>query len=265
MTNTPHITAMIIDDEKLSRDLVKLYLEKHPNISVVGECANGIDALNMIVAEAPDLIFLDVQMPDLNGFEVLRELQAEQTPVVIFTTAYDQFALKAFEVNATGYLLKPFQQQQFDATVSKAVSIIHQSRRPELEARLQHLLMDYETWKASSSRSANYLSRILVKTPKKAFFVKTPDILYFEASGDYVSVCTPEKKHLVHDSLQHLETRLDPQQFIRIHRSTIVAIEAIKEMRPHFNGEYIILLKNGTELKLSRSYKENLKHINGGN
>lgn len=265
MTNTNHITALIIDDEKLSRDLVKLYLESHQSIMVVGECTDGIEALNSIISEAPDLIFLDVQMPDLNGFEVLRELQTNKPPVVIFITAYDTFALKAFEVNATGYLLKPFERDRFDATVKKAVSLIHQSKKHEFENRLQHLLTDYDQWKADSAKTITFLSRILIKESKKAFFIKTSDILYFEAFGDYVNIYTTDKKHLIHDSLQHLESRLNPQQFIRIHRSTIVNIDSIKEMHPHFNGEYQILLKNGILLKLSRSYKDNLKHINGIN
>jgi len=263
INSTQPISALIIDDETLSRDLVKLYLEPYPDILVIGECANGIEALNSIVSLAPDLIFLDVQMPDLNGFELLRELQPEKTPVVIFITAYDQFALKAFEVNATGYLLKPFEKARFDATVKNAIALIQQSKKPELETKLQHLLLDYEAWKASSTKTVTYLSRILIKESKKAFFIKTADILFFEASGDYVSIHTPEKTYLIHDSLQHLESSLNPEQFIRIHRSTIVSIDAIRELHPHFNGEYLVLLKNGAKLKLSRSYKENLKHIRG--
>lgn len=264
MRNTaPHISALIIDDEKLARDLVKLYLEQHPDIVVAGEYANGVEALNSIASQSPDLIFLDVQMPDLNGFELLRELQPEKTPVVIFITAYDQFALKAFEVNAIGYLLKPFGKARFDATVKNAVALVHQSKKPGLETKLQHLLLDYEAWKASSSKTVTYLSRILIKESKKAFFVRTADVLYFEASGDYVSIHTAEKTYLIHDSLQHLESNLNPEQFIRIHRSTIVGIDAIRELHPHFNGEYLVLLKNGVKLKLSRSYKENLKHIKG--
>lgn len=263
MNSTTQISALIIDDEKLSRDVVKLYLEKHPDIRIIGECANGIDALNSILTKAPDLIFLDVQMPDLNGFELLRELEADKTPMIIFITAYDQFALKAFEVNATGYLLKPFEQGRFDATVEKAITLFRQRQKPELEARIRSLLADYEQWKASSLKTVSYLSRILIRESKKAFFLKTADILYFEAFGDYVRACTAEKKHLFQDSLQHLESCLDPRQFIRIHRSAIVNIDAIKEMHPHFNGEYQVILKNDTQLKLSRSYKDNLKHIRG--
>lgn len=242
---------------------MKLYLEEYPDIVVTGECTNGVEALNSIISLAPDLIFLDVQMPDLNGFEVLRELQPEKTPMVIFITAYDQFALKAFEVNATGYLLKPFEKARFDATVRNAIALVRQSKKSELETKLQDLLLDYEAWKASSTKTVTYLSRILIKESRKAFFIKTADVLYFEASGDYVSIHTPEKKYLIHESLQHLERNLDPEQFIRIHRSTIVGIDAIRELHPHFNGEYLVLLKNGVKLKLSRSYKENLKHIKG--
>ncbi len=242
---------------------MKLYLEEHPDIVVTGECTNGVEALNSIISLAPDLIFLDVQMPDLNGFEVLRELQPEKTPMVIFITAYDQFALKAFEVNATGYLLKPFEKARFDATVRNAIALVRQSKKSALETKLRDLLLDYEAWKTSSTKTVTYLSRILIKESRKAFFIKTADVLYFEASGDYVSIHTPEKKYLIHESLQHLERNLDPEQFIRIHRSTIVGIDAIRELHPHFNGEYLVLLKNGVKLKLSRSYKENLKHIKG--
>lgn len=261
MNSLQPITALVIDDEKLSRDLVKLYLGSHPNIELKGECANGLDALNLIGSEAPDLIFLDVQMPDLNGFELLRELQAERQPAIIFTTAYDQFAMKAFDVNAVAYLLKPFGRSRFDQAVRKAVALIAQRRQPELEQKLRNLLADYDTWKASASKTPAFLSRILIKEPKKAFFLKTRDILYFEAAGDYVSACTDQKKHVFHDSLQHLESCLDPQVFIRIHRSAIVNIDAIKEMQPHFNGEYLVILKNGDQLKLSRSYKDALKHF----
>lgn len=262
MNRASSINALIIDDEKLSRDLIRHYLDSHPGISVAGECCNGLEGLNRITELRPELLFLDVQMPELNGFELLQELQPEHTPAVIFTTAFDQFAIKAFEVNAMGYLLKPFERSRFDNTVENVLSLIGSKKSNGPDEKLSRLLDDYHAWKSASSKPV-FPSRLLVKESRKAYFLKIADVLYFEAYGDYVRAHTPAKAHLLPDSLQRLEQSLDPQQFIRIHRSTMVNVDAIREMRPHFNGEYLVVLVNGVQVKLSRTYKDRLKHFSG--
>jgi two-component system LytT family response regulator len=255
------ITSVIVDDEKLSRDIIVLYLKKHFNIKIVAQCSNGLDALNEITILKPDLIFLDIQMPDISGFEILSKLSNENRPIIIFITAYDNFALKAFEVNAIDYLLKPFELQRFITAVEKAIKQINSKQTTHLNKKIAHLLADYDDWKNQKTQPLKYITRILIKDAKKSFFIKTKEVSVFESSGDYVLVHHGTTKNLLNESLSNLEEKLNPSEFIRIHRSTIINIDFIQEMIPHFNGEYQILLTTGAKLKLSRTYKVNLKNI----
>jgi two-component system LytT family response regulator len=260
------IRAIIIDDEQLARDIIRELVKKHEVIEVVAEGENGIEAVNLINQLNPDLLFLDIQMPELNGFDALKELDAAQLPLIVFTTAYDSYALKAFEASAIDYLLKPFDQERFDSAVGRATRYLHGIDKNFREAERSRVLDHYEKLTANQSRqAAGFIERILVKENKKIIPVPVKDIQVFEADNDYVKLHADghPRKYLINNSLSNLETVLNPAEFVRIHKSTIIRMDAIAEMHPHFNGEYKIIMKNGSQVKLSRSYKEALQRISG--
>jgi two-component system, LytTR family, response regulator len=257
------ISCIVIDDEPLAIDVIKLYLLKFDNIEVIAECLNGVEAVNAILEKRPDLLFLDVQMPDLNGFEVLKEIDVQKKPVVVFTTAYDNYAIQAFDVNAADYLLKPFAEDRFDVAVARALTVIQSADYQNINRALEALVRTYDQLKEQEYRRPWATQRLLVKENRKIFFVKTSEIRWIEAAGDYVQIYTENKFHLINDSLSSLENKLDPKTFIRIHRSSIVNVDYIKEFQPYFNGEYKIILKNGEVLKLSRTYKDKIKELFG--
>ncbi|HYV92323.1 MAG TPA: LytTR family DNA-binding domain-containing protein [Chitinophagales bacterium] len=250
------ITAIIADDESLARNVIKKYLADFPQVEIICECATGLEALNKINEHHPDVIFLDIQMPDLDGLSLLNELK--YPPLVIFTTAFNQYAIKAFEMSATDYLLKPFHKERFAQAMNK---VLHQRNSPdELGKRLMSLQQSLNEMTRAEKK---FQTRVVVKEKESFLFLTTEEIMWLEASGDYVKIHTREKSFLKNISLNELEAKLNPQIFVRIHRSTIVNISFIKEMKPYFNGEYHIYLRNGTELKLSRSHKEQLSQIIG--
>ncbi|MFD1144371.1 LytR/AlgR family response regulator transcription factor [Larkinella insperata] len=246
--------SLIIDDEILARQAIRTLLQTVPDFEVVGEAANGTEAVLKILQQKPDLIFLDIQMPELDGFEVMKEIWAHHQPMVVFTTAYDQYALRAFDVNAVDYLLKPFNEIRFYQALNRAKERLTQRAQPQVDALMGQLLRD----DAARSDDA-HLRRILVKETGKMSLVNTDDILYFDADGNYITLHTEEKNYLIYESLTNLETRLDPSVFVRIHRSHIVNLDYIAEIETHFNGEYIVRLRTGQQLKWSRSYRDNLK------
>jgi len=250
----PVIRAIIADDEPLARNLIRNYLISFPQIKIVAECENGLKALNCINDLHPDLLFLDIQMPDIDGFSVLKELK--QFPLIIFTTAFHQYAVEAFELNAVDYLLKPFDKERFAVAVQKALL---QKSTPSF---IQKQIDDIQRTLGELIRvERKFTSRILVKNKEIYSFLPVKDILWFEAFNDYVKIHTTEKFHLKNISLNELEAKLNPDQFVRIHRSSMVNIAYIKELKPYFNGEYHIFLTNGEKLKLSRSYKAKLRQI----
>ncbi len=252
--NEAQIKAIIADDESLARNVIKKYVTAFSQIKIVAECENGLTALNKINELKPDLVFLDIQMPDLDGLTMLNKLK--QTPLIIFTTAFNQYAIKAFEANAVDYLLKPFDKDRFTQAIKKAME---QKSSPAFLENKINVLQDSLNQILHTDK--NFISRILIKGKDGYLFLNIADIFWFEADGDYVKIHTSDKCYLKNTSLIELETKLNPQQFIRIHRSTIVKITTIKEMKPFFNGEYHIYLANGAKLKLSRSYKDKLKLI----
>jgi two-component system, LytTR family, response regulator len=254
-----NIRAIIADDEKFAREAVRTFLKKHKHIDLIAECANGIDTVNAVNSLTPDLLFLDIQMPGLNGFEVIKELDDSTRPIIVFTTAYDKFALKAFEVSVIDYLLKPFDQDRFDQSLIKACSYLEGVRHMNSDQGIEKLLEVYTPEKPKNE----LISRLLVREARKLLLVDVTDILWFEASGDYVIIHLNKKKHLLNDSLNKLETKLNPSLFVRIHRSAIVNVNYIQEFYPHTNGEYFITLGNGTRLKLSRTYKKSAKPVLG--
>ncbi len=248
------IKAIIADDESLARNVIKKYLAAFPQIEVIAECENGLIALNKINELKPGLVFLDIEMPELDGLSMLNEIQ--ELPLVIFTTAYNQYAIKAFEKNAVDYLLKPFDKDRFAQAIHKVTDQKNTIATFQKQlTKLQHSLNELV------NTGKKFSSRILIKGREGYSFLDVNEITWFEADSDYVKIHCKEKNYLKNISLNELELKLDPVLFVRIHRSTIVNIKYIKELKPYFNGEYYLYLTNGEKLKLSRTYKDRIKHI----
>ena len=255
MIESPLIRVLLVDDESLAREMLREMLQDDPQVTIVGESGNGREALEAIRTHSPDLIFLDVQMPELGGFEVLEAL-GKEIPRVIFVTAYDQYAVRAFEVHALDYLLKPFDQERFDISWQRARTQILRDRNGGTDQRILALL---EEMKAGNK----YLERLVIKASGRIYFLETTEIDWIEAEGNYVSVHSAKKSHLLRETISSLEAQLDPKKFLRIHRSSIVRIDRIQELQPWFHGEYRIILQNGTQLTLSRNYRDKLQEALG--
>ena len=250
------IRTLIVDDELAAREGLRHLLAADPEIVVAGECANGRDAAAAIRATAPDLVFLDVQMPELDGFAVLREVGVERAPAIVFVTAFDQYALRAFDVHAVDYLLKPFTDERFRQSLERAKQQVRHGRLGDLSQKLAALLGPDEPARAAGPR---YLDRLLVKSGGKVTLLPVGEIEWIDAEGDYVRIHVGKNWHLLRETMKNLEAQLDATRFVRIHRSTIVNLERVKELQPFFRGEYVVVLHNGTTLKLSRGYRDNLE------
>jgi two-component system LytT family response regulator len=248
------IRTLIVDDEPIARARLRALLGEEPDVEIVGECANGRDALVSIRAASPDLVFLDIQMAELNGFELAESLGPQRMPAVVFVTAYDEYALRAFEIHALDYLLKPFSAARFKAALSHARDHLASRRNGALGRKLLTLLPDL----AQDSRSPGR-DRLMIRASGRVHFVQTADIDWCEAAGNYVRFHVGPQSHFVRDTMSRLESALDPARFVRIHRSTIVNVDRIRELQPAFNGEYVVLLRNGTRLTLSRGYRDALQ------
>lgn len=242
------IRTLIVDDEAAARDRVRALLGREADVEIIGECETGAEALTALRTQKVDLLFLDIQMPEMDGFDVLRRLGREM-PVVIFVTAFDHYAVKAFEVHALDYLLKPFNRERFHQAVRRAKEQIESKRRGELDERLASLI-------SSIAPDKKYLERLVVKSVGRVFFLKTSEIDWIEASGNYLKLHVGRDSHMIRETMNSIEAKLDPSQFMRIHRSTIVNIDRIKELHPMFSGDYSAILRDGTELALSRNYRE---------
>ncbi len=253
------LTTIIIDDEPLARRNLRVLLEQDPQIEIVDECRNGHEAIKAINTFSPDLIFLDIQMPEMDGFDVLARVGPEQIQAIIFVTAFDQYALKAFEVHALDYLLKPFDDERFRLALERAKSQIAAREIDELSQRLLALLEDRKSERKASSEQQKYLTRLMIKSSNRMMLLKVDEIDFIEADGNYAKLHAARKTHLLREKMNDLEGRLDPAKFVRIHRSVIVNIERIKEMHPHFNGDYLVVLDDGRQLRLSRSRREQLE------
>jgi two-component system LytT family response regulator len=253
------IRTLIVDDEPLARRNLRVLLEKDPQIEILDECRNGREAVKAINALSPDLIFLDIQMPELDGFDVLERVGPDQIQAIIFVTAFDQYALKAFDVHALDYLLKPFDDDRFAHALRRAKAQIEAREINRLSKRLLALLDERESQRASSSRQKNYLTRLMIKVSGRVVLLKVDEIDFIEADGNYAKLHVGRKAHLLREKMHDLEERLDPAKFVRIHRSVIVNLDRIKEMHPHFNGDYIVVLEDGRQLRLSRTRRENLE------
>jgi two-component system LytT family response regulator len=252
MTDSPNIRVLLVDDEPLAREMLREMLQNDSQVVIVGESCNGREALEAIRVHSPDVLFLDVQMPEVGGFEVLASLGKEKIPHVIFVTAYDQYAVRAFEVHALDYLLKPFDQERFDAAWQRAKAQILRDRATGMDQRIVSLLEELKAGK-------KYLERLVIKANGRIYFLETNEIDWIEAEGNYVSVHSAKKSHLLRETISSLESQLDPKKFVRIHRSSIVRIDQIQELQPWFHGEYRIILHDGTQLTLSRNHRDKLQ------
>jgi two-component system, LytTR family, response regulator len=243
--------TIVVDDEPLARDGVLLRLEKFRDIEVVAECEDGSSAIEKIVQLCPDLVFLDVQMPDMDGFEVLRALPQESLPEVVFLTAYEHHAVRAFEIHALDYLLKPIDDERFASAIERARDIFHSDRKLQIAERLLELL---------NHESRSHVTRFPVKVGTRIQVVRTQDIDWIAAAGDYVELHSKGRSHLLHETMNSIEQKLDPQQFLRIHRSRIVRLELIQEAQSVDNREYMVRLSDGTEHRSGRTYADRLEN-----
>ncbi len=260
------IRVILVDDEPLANQGMRARLAEYPEIEILCECSNGREAVKEIKARTPDLVFLDIQMPGLDGFGVVRALLGFPAPLVVFVTAYDKFAIEAFEANALDYLVKPVEGERLAGAIHRAREAIRSRTAANRETKLVELLasfneedrdrikelIDDPEWTAKE----RYTERLSFKDGSKVVILNADDIEWIDAAGDYMCIHAGGKTHIIRETMKTLEQRLDPSRFQRIHRSAIVNVQKVKELHPHSNGEYFLTLENGNELKLSRSYKD---------
>jgi two-component system LytT family response regulator len=243
------IRALIVDDEPLARQSVRRFLKSHPDIEVVGESGDGQSAASAILDQKPDLVFLDVQMPEMDGFEVVSRVGVEHMPWTIFVTAYDQYALRAFDANALDYLLKLFGKTRFERALARARERIAGSLDREAAERILRAM-------ESVASRGRYLDRLPVSENGRILFVNARDIQWIEAAGNYARLHAAGRSHDVRETLTSLEGKLDPAHFLRIHRSAIVNVQFVREVHPWFHGYHLVLLENGKKLRMSRYQRE---------
>lgn len=248
------IRVLIVDDEPLARRGVRSRLRKYSDIEIVAECATGKVAAAAIRERLPDLVFLDIQMPDISGFEVLRSLKRDEIPAVIFLTAYDQYALDAFSVHALDYLLKPIDDARFESALMHARETIRNRDLPDLDKRIRELLKNI-----GGREKVRYETRFSVRTGQRIIVVLVNDIDWIEACGDYVTLHVGNRSHLLRQTMNKMESQLDPARFLRIHRSTIVQTSRIRELVALDNREFLLRLSDGKELKTGRSYSDRIE------
>ena len=246
------IRTLIVDDEPLARERLAGLLAAEPDIEILGQCRDGEEAVRAIVEQTPDLVFLDIEMPQMSGFEVIEAVGGERMPLVIFVTAHDQHALRAFQVRALDYLLKPFDRDRFRDALQRARKQVDRQDDGEIGRRLLALVKDLR-------RDQPRTDRLVVKSGGRLFFLRADEIDWVEAAGNYVRLHVGSTSNLLRETMNAIEGRLDPEKFFRIHRCRIVNMERIQELQPWLNGEYAVLLRTGTRLTLSRGYREKLQ------
>lgn len=244
-----NIRALIVDDEALARGRIRKALADEPDLEIVGECSNGPEAITFLREQRPDLVFLDVQMPEVSGFDVLRALPSDEHPAVIFVTAHDQHAIQAFETQALDYLLKPFTRER----IRKAVGRV----REQLEARSgADTVRHPEAGLKTAQQGSAWLSRFAVKVEDRTLFVKVTDVHYIESASNYVVLCLAAEKHILRETMSNLETILSPNLFLRISRSVMVNLDRVREVQPGIRGEHVVILDNNIRLVMTRGLKE---------
>ena len=242
------LRAIIVDDEELARQRIRDLLEERPDIRIVAECRNGKTAIEAIRRHQADLVFLDVQMPDVDGFGVIEEIGSDKMPPVIFVTAFDKYALEAFEANAVDYLLKPFDRGRFQSAVNRLLARQEREHIQDIDRRLNQLL-------AMAQSGSQYPDRLIARTSGSVYFVKVDTINWIEASRNYVKIHCGSETHTIRETMAKMEQRLDPERFLRIHRSTVVNIDRIKKIEPGIGTESIVVLEDGERLMVSRAYR----------
>jgi len=260
------VRTIIVDDEPHAREGLRIRLKDYKEIEIIAECSSGIDAVKKINELLPDLVFLDIQMPGMNGFEVLKNLDDENIPMIIFVTAYDKYALKAFEFHAVDYLLKPIDKTRLKKAIDFAINEIENRRLKLYSQKFKTLADEYLNLisdKEKRTDEGKFINRISVKNKNIIKIIPVAEIDWIEAQGDYVCIHVNDEKFLLRDSLNALENKLNPEVFIRIHRSSIVNIEKVEKLKSNEHGDYELFLKDGTKLKMSRTYKENFQKLSG--
>jgi len=260
------VRTLIVDDERMARKRLRTLLTADPDVDVVGEAGNGRDAVAAIQERMPDLVFLDIQMPELDGFAVVQAVGVEHMPVTVFVTAFDQYALKAFEAHALDYLTKPFDRERFETSLGRAkqqVSLRTSARNAsaakpltssDATERLVSLLSDIR-------RKQEFAERLMVKSAGRVVFLRVDEIDWIEAAGSYVRLHVGRESHLLHEGISAVMGRLDPARFARVHRSTVVNLDRIRELQPWFHGDAIAILRDGTKIQVSRTYRESLSTL----
>ncbi|MEP6471512.1 MAG: LytTR family DNA-binding domain-containing protein [Acidobacteriota bacterium] len=249
-----NIRALIVDDEPLAREWVRSAVAEDPELEVLGECGDGFEAAEAIRRLKPDLVFLDVQMPGLDGFGVLEALSPEEIPAVVFVTAFDQYAVRAFEAQAVDYLMKPFSKERVEEAVRRVRELVKGRSLEDFRESVAKIVDKIR-------RDRSFPEWVLLKADGKNVFVKVKDIDWIESSRNNVRIHVGQTIYLLHETTSAIASRLDPKKFLRIHRSAIVNIERIKELHPWFNGDYAVVLRDGTQLTLSSSYRDRLKEF----
>ena len=263
------LRAIVVDDESLARQGLNLRLKNIAEVEVIGEYSNGREAVNAVAELRPDLLFLDIQMPGMSGFDVVARLQQDEMPLIIFTTAYDQYAIEAFKAHAVDYLLKPIEPERLQDSVYRAVSHKKMDGAVTEKQRLLELIISI-TGKSEGSITQllknhtgvrAYPEKIAIKDGGETTLVETSDIDWVDAAGDYMCIHANDETHVMRITMKELEAQLDPTNFQRVHRSTIVNLDRVTKVCSHLNGEFHLILVNGVSIKMSRSYKEKVKHF----
>ncbi len=255
------IRTVVVEDEPVSRNRLLALLGEEQDVEVVGACADGRAAAATIAKARPDLVFLDIQLPELDGMSLVAELSIDDRPAVVFVTAHDSYALRAFEMHALDYLLKPFSAQRFRSALAYAREHLAQRRATSIGRQIMDLLPAMQQAASLPPKSATTPApdRLVVRSSGRIYFVKVSEIDWCEAAGNYIRVHVGGQSHLIRETMNRLETRLDASQFVRIHRSTIVNLDRIQELRSSFNGEHVVQLRGGTRLTMSRGYRDGLQ------
>jgi len=250
------VRVAIADDEPLARERLRGMLKEREGYTIVAECNDGVEAAAALARHDIDLLFLDVQMPGLDGFQILESADASPLPIIVFVTAFDDYALRAFDVSALDYLLKPFDRDRFERTLARVEERLTTRRAPGIPEELRELLRSL-----SATATPSHVSRFPVRTNGEIYFVRVEDVDWINAEGNYVALHTAGRTHLVRDTIKSLETRLDPAKFMRVHRSAIINVDRLRKLQPYFHGEYVITLQDGATLTSSRSYSERLRAL----
>jgi two-component system LytT family response regulator len=269
---SPRIRTLLVDDERLARRGLELRLAAAPDVEIVGECENGRQALEAVVAIKPDLMFLDIQMPGLTGFDVLAQLPQDSMPVVVFVTAFDRYAIEAFEARALDYLLKPVEDARLASALDRVREHLRERQQLAQHDRLLGLLADVQgagtidpetlVAKVRGDRPA-YPDVLPIRTGRETVRVRADEIDWIDAAGDYMCIHVARETHVLRGTMKELESSLDPAKFQRVHRSAIVNLGRVRKLRPHANGEYFLTLEGGQELKLSRTYRDKVELLLG--